>query len=385
MKTFVGVLSAAGLLGTALLSGCAVQGPGNLKVHEVLFYGSSQERLTWVYGSLTGGKGSLSLAGEALDLRPQVSGALATPGSLSVGGRSVYTSKTTSLLPPSSVVQQGSRYTLSAAEPVAATYLVSGGSWYKLSGALAAGAQLQVSAQAVTGLSGAGQLTSSEAAALSSVLGRQGTLVVTVLPSAALPDAPLKIEPAPGETLRTGLYLQPLSVATTTTTTTSSESIPSSGGPISTGGNVPTSPIPAANGAPLRFREVASGNNALSAQAQVLVATSQNELNTLWQSAYGRQVPVPPTPIISGQTAVGIFLGSRPTGGYGVTVQSVEASGSALTIRVTVRSPGPGSITTQAITSPWTIVAVQGQYRSVTVRDQAGQPLSSAATPGLVR
>lgn len=378
MKKSVGLISGAGaLLGAALLSGCTMQGAGNLKVHEVLFYGSSQDRVAWVYGNLTGGKGSLSIAEQTLELRPQIADPLATPGSLSVGGRAVYRGKTSSALPRSSVVQQGTTYTVSATQNIATTYLVTGGAWYQLSGALTAGSEVQASAQPVGGLSGAGQLTASEAAALSSTLGRQGTFTVTVLPQDELPDAPLAVQPAASETLRTGLYLQPLSVITSTTTTTSTSpggnvpgSSSSNAGAISTGSNVP-----APSGTSVNFREVASGSNALASAPQVKLASSQGDLGVLWNSAYGRQVPVPPTPIILGQSAVGIFLGSRPTGGYGVTVQSVHASGSALDITVNVRVPGPGSITTQSITSPWTIVAVQGQFASVTVRDQTGQRL----------
>ncbi|WP_161881724.1 protease complex subunit PrcB family protein [Deinococcus alpinitundrae] len=368
MKNSAGIFSGAGaLLSAALLSGCTMQGAGNLKVHEVLFYGSSQDRLAWVYGSLTGGKGSLSLAGQTLELRPQISDPLATAGSLSVGGRAVYKSKTSSALPRSSVVQQGTTYTVSANQNIAATYLVTGGAWYQLSGALAAGSEVQAAAQPVGGLSGVGQLTASEARVLSSALGGQGTLTVTVLPQDELPDAPLAAQPASDETLRTGLYLQPLSVITSTTTTT----ITNTGGPVTgSGSSTPTS------SGTLKFREVASGSNALVSTPQIKLASSQDNLSVLWNAAYGRQVPVPPTPLIVGQSAVGIFLGNRPTGGYGVTVQSVSASGSALDIVVNVRAPGPGSINTQSITSPWTIVAVQGQFASVTVRDQNGQLLT---------
>ncbi|TSA81080.1 protease complex subunit PrcB family protein [Deinococcus detaillensis] len=363
MKNSTGLKLAAALLGTGLLAGCTMSGPSNISVHEVLLYGSSQDRLAWVYGNLSGGQGSLSIDGKALALRPQTAGDLATPGSLNVGGANVYKGRTRSLLPPESVVQQGTAnaYTISATQDIDATYLVSGGTWYQLSGALAAGSSVQASAQTVSGLVGAGQLTGSEAAVLSGVLAKQGVLVVTVLPAGALPDAALKVEPAPTETKRTGLYLQPLSVATATSTTTTT-----------TGGNV--SSIPATSST-VGFREVASGNNAQASSVSVVLANSQSALDALWNTAYARQVPVPPTPIIVSQTAVGIFLGSRPTGGYGLTVQSVRASGSALEITVNLRSPGSGTITTQSITSPWTIVSVQGLYRTVTVRDQNGQLL----------
>ena len=352
MKKSANILPAAGLLGLSLLSGCTMQGPGNLKVHEALFYGSSQQRLAWVYGTLSGGQGALSIAGQSLELRPQISGVLATPGSLSVAGKAVYQGNTSELLPPSNVVQQGDQYTVSASQNVAATFLTTNGTWYKLSGALSAGAQVTASLQPTTNLSG-GNLTSDEAAVLSGVLAKQGTLIVNVLPPSALPDAPLKVEPAPDETLQTGLYVQPLSVVTNTSTTT--------------GGNLSST---------LSFRELGSGTNALPTTAQVTLATAQSALNALWQSAYGRQVPVPSVPTLAAnQTALGIFLGSRSSGGYSVAVQSARAVGSALDVTVNIRQPGAGTLTTQVITSPWVIVSVPGQFSSVTVRDQNGQVL----------
>ncbi|WP_181391986.1 protease complex subunit PrcB family protein [Deinococcus irradiatisoli] len=361
MKNSAGLRSAAAaVLGAALLSGCTLQGPGNLSVHEALFYGSSQDRVVWVYGTLNGGQGSFSLDGQTLELRPQVAGPLATPGSLSVGTQNVYKTSTSSLLPPASVVQQGNSYEVRAVQAVDATYLVTGGSWYKLSAGLDAGSSVQATAQRVGGLEGAGQLTPQEAAALSRVLAQQGSLVVTVLPSGSLPDAALKVQPAPSEVRRTGLYLQPLSVMTTTTTATTA---------AAPGASMNQSP------STLGFREVASGTNAQASSPAVVLAGTQSALDALWNTAYGRQVPLPPTPLMGNQTAVGIFLGSRPTGGYGVSVQSVQAAGSVLNITVNVRSPGPGTITTQAITSPWTIVAVQGQFSRAVVRDQNGQLL----------
>ncbi len=352
-------MASAALLGLGLLSGCTMQGPGNLKVHEVLFYGASQERLAWVYGTLSGGQGNLSIAGQTVELKAQITDALATPGSLSVAGKATYNGTTSALSPISSVSQQGNTYAVSAAQNLAATYLVSGGNWFKLSGALSAGAQVQANAQPIGGLSGAGNLTPEEAAALSGRLATQPNLIVTVLPTEALPDAPLKVEPAPGETLQTGLYLQTLQA--------SAVAAPTPGGTVSNSngsGNV-------------NVRELGSGNNARAESAQVTLASTQSDLAALWSAAYGLQSSPPPTPNLNGQTAVGIFLGSKPTGGYGVSVQSAQASGDVLTITVNVRQPGAGSITTQSLTSPWTIISVPGQYRSAQVRDQNGQPLGN--------
>ncbi|WP_417538660.1 protease complex subunit PrcB family protein [Marinobacter sp.] len=55
-----------------------------------------------------------------------------------------------------------------------------------------------------------------------------------------------------------------------------------------------------------------------------------------------------------------ITLGEKPTGGYSVSLVSAnaEGTGSPLRLAVAVRSPAPGTMTTQVITSACVVVAV---------------------------
>ena len=129
----------------------------------------------------------------------------------------------------------------------------------------------------------------------------------------------------------------------------------------------------------MTYTELSSGSTARVTTPSVQVATTDAEVAALYAQAYGRQTDVPaPAPVASG-TVVGIFLGQRTTGGYGVRVVGARANGEVLTLTVQLRSPGPGSITTQAITSPWTLVRVDGTYTRVEVVDTLGQPLPTAA------
>jgi len=83
-------MTPAGLtLGLALLTGCTMQSPSNLAVHEALFYGGNQQRVVWVYGTLGGGsESSIKLGDKPVTLRPQLSGdVLGLPGTLSVDGK----------------------------------------------------------------------------------------------------------------------------------------------------------------------------------------------------------------------------------------------------------------------------------------------------------
>lgn len=54
-----------------------------------------------------------------------------------------------------------------------------------------------------------------------------------------------------------------------------------------------------------------------------------------------------------------ISLGERPTGGYAVTVRSVEDVEGVTRVVVEEKAPGPGQMVTQAITHPYTIIRVE--------------------------
>lgn len=198
---------------------------------------------------------------------------------------------------------------------------------------------------------------------------------MTVLNEAGVPDAPLAVEPAPTEYRRTALYVLP-NVRTVVAQGSATGSVT-----ITPGAGQPGSVQ--AQGARVTFTELASGTNAAVTDPTVRVATSQGELSALYGLAYGRQTGVPAAPSLgAGGTAVGIFLGQRPTGGYGVRVLGASTQGGVLTLTAEVRSPGPGSITTQALTSPWTIVRVSGTYREVRVVNAQGQSLPGGAGGG---
>ena len=132
----------------------------------------------------------------------------------------------------------------------------------------------------------------------------------------------------------------------------------------------------------MNLTELASGAYAKVTSFTVQVATNQTAANALFAQAYGNQSGTPSVSSVSGGTVVGVFMGQRPTGGYGIKVVSASASGGVLTLVVQVRSPGPGSITTQAITSPWTIVRVPGTYTQVNLVDEQGRPLQIAPDGG---
>lgn len=353
------VLVLAGL-SAALFTACSGNGPSNLKVHEVALYGGTQEKIVWVYGSLNGsGSSSVKLGGTAVDLRPQVQDALATPGSLSVNGRATYRVPTEAMSPKLSLTRNADgsfNASTLGSQNVAAVYYTDGVNWSKLSAVNG-----KVMGTAVNGLQGAGQLTDAEADVIGRQLIAQAPLAVAVLSD---PTPGLSVEPNPTETLRTSLYILP-SVQTLSATTPLVPLTPSQ-----------PAPVPANLGDPVNFTEVASGTNAAGETPLAQVANTAADARDLYARAYARQTPPVAAPALaSNQTLVGVFIGQRSTGGYGVRVTAAHAKGSALTLTVSLSEPKPGSITTQALTNPWTMVTVPGRFTSVKVVDSAGQPL----------
>lgn len=53
-----------------------------------------------------------------------------------------------------------------------------------------------------------------------------------------------------------------------------------------------------------------------------------------------------------------LYMGRQPTGGYGIEVESVTRTESALVVDVVSVEPGPGCVTTQAVTRPYQVVRV---------------------------
>jgi hypothetical protein len=51
-------------------------------------------------------------------------------------------------------------------------------------------------------------------------------------------------------------------------------------------------------------------------------------------------------------------MGRRPTGGYGIVIESVHRADGKLFARVEAHSPGPTCFVTQALTAPVTAVRV---------------------------
>jgi hypothetical protein len=110
-------------------------------------------------------------------------------------------------------------------------------------------------------------------------------------------------------------------------------------------------------------------------------------------SAAGIAVGTDPTPLGLGALAsrdgsrmyIGVFAGTRNTGGYGIRVVGVDRAGDTLTVRAMFSSPPPGSLTIQVLTSPAELVSIDRQAaagaREALLVDQSGSERARVTVP----
>ncbi len=70
-----------------------------------------------------------------------------------------------------------------------------------------------------------------------------------------------------------------------------------------------------------------------------------------------------------------ISQGRRPTGGYGVRLDSARDAGDSVRIRIHLGEPGSDELVTQAITRPCLLLGIPASARTVELYDQHGDQL----------
>lgn len=95
-----------------------------------------------------------------------------------------------------------------------------------------------------------------------------------------------------------------------------------------------------------------------------------------WESTWAEIVspytPTPPLPAVDFGEYMIVFaaMGTRNSGGYDIEVEAVTDDSAALVARVREVSPGPGCMTTQALTAPVAAKLVPTRDRDVTWAEQ---------------
>lgn len=117
------------------------------------------------------------------------------------------------------------------------------------------------------------------------------------------------------------------------------------------------------------WRTLAAGDQAA---VRVPVARPVSDPGTwidAWSAIHANKSDPPARPDIDflEETAVIILLGQRPTGGYAVSVVDVTVTQNLAVVEIQITEPAADSVVTQALTSPYVIIAIPGTSRQVEV------------------
>lgn len=91
------------------------------------------------------------------------------------------------------------------------------------------------------------------------------------------------------------------------------------------------------------------------------VARTQAEWGQLWTRMSAGQVPPPAAPKVDwkSEMVVALFMGERPTGGFGVAIKSVTYGDKEIVVAYEETAPSPDAITIQALTAPYAVAVVR--------------------------
>lgn len=113
-----------------------------------------------------------------------------------------------------------------------------------------------------------------------------------------------------------------------------------------------------ASGAPLARQIAQSAHCGLSAPGHLTV-TREEDLDKL-EGLPGRNLSLAPLRAIdfAEEKVVLVAAGQKPTGGYSVTLMGSEIENEELRLTVSTKSPGPGDMVVQVLTTPCAAIAV---------------------------
>jgi len=327
-------------------------------VHEVNLVGSEYVRVSWFYGEpreFEAGEDRLVLERPA----EQSESAMAVSGALSINGQPFLRDPLPRLKrAPTEVKRVGgsSDMRVRVGQDAAQVLYFDGDVWFTLLEDASAGMNARVvPVPRLAGLQGIAQLTRREAEALERYLAGRGPAAVTVLD-----DMPGRARTWSGveEYLRSGFYIQ-RSIGT-------------------------LEAAEAERGEEVFYDVIASGNQALvGSEAQYRLLGGRSDLSSTWADAHASQLSPPSVPSVDfeRESVLALFLGEKPSGGYGISVEGMSREGGETYADVRFTEPDEGAMTTQALTSPWQLVRIlRADVHTVWLRDvDTGRVIGAAS------
>jgi hypothetical protein len=255
----------------------------------------------------------------------------------------------------------GDQIQVRAKRNLQSVYYFDGSKWFTVTRSVKAGEAVQFKPTPRASPFGAGLLSSDEAVALSKYLTPQGDLLLATLSEADVPDTRVLLNPAPSTYRRSVLAIQynvPKIASPLPSTITPEPVRPPTVQPMP---NPPTTPVASVVTVPI-IKTTLSSSNATYSQGESLTRLDENQNDWLetWKMIAGNQIPMPSAPAVdfAKKRMVTIFLGQRPTGGFGLSYKSATLEANALKLVMETTSPAPDRLVAQVITSPVVVLEV---------------------------
>ncbi len=103
---------------------------------------------------------------------------------------------------------------------------------------------------------------------------------------------------------------------------------------------------------------LAEGTTSNVSERKNYKVVTKEQFAEIWGMAYGDNAPEIPNIDFSKKEAFAIFAGTKPSGGYAISVKSVSDTATARNVAIQLSSPGNDCVVTQSLTSPFVIVEV---------------------------
>ncbi len=109
---------------------------------------------------------------------------------------------------------------------------------------------------------------------------------------------------------------------------------------------------------------IAKGTDSAVESPRQVTARTQAEWTALWRE-HARERPLPDVDFTR-DMVVGVFLGTRPTAGFGVEIVGTRQDHGSLVVEYRETRPGRDRMTAQIITAPYHLVAIPRYTGAVT-------------------
>ena len=130
-----------------------------------------------------------------------------------------------------------------------------------------------------------------------------------------------------------------------------------------------------------------SGTYSAQDAASRVVVRDTEGWKQLWRTMHGRRSPMPEVPQVDFRKhmAIGVFMGTKPSGGYSVSITRVVQNEKTV-VSVREQSPGPGEMVTMALTAPYHVVVVPRSEKPIEfVDDRDKQRWGPPRSRGLLK